>query len=81
MKSSALIDMVTISLFGLGGYILGGKVGRIQGTKLFRWTVGKDLDSQARIEIGVKRSMADLWRKQADALDKQTKVVSEVVRD
>ncbi|TKA74733.1 hypothetical protein B0A55_04031 [Friedmanniomyces simplex] len=69
LRPSAVGDLATYSLLGLGGLFLGGETGLLSGSLRARQRIGGDRESRERIEGAFRKFQADALRRQADALD------------
>lgn len=69
VKPSTVGDVLTYSLFGLGGLFLGGEVGVLAGASSAKRTIAADAQSRARIETAFRRFRADSLRAEATKLE------------
>ena len=74
LRPSTLGDVATYSLLGAGGLFFGGETGLLTGTFRARQVIGRDSDSRERIETAFRKFQADALRRQADLLDRGSKV-------
>ena len=71
LKPTTLGDIAKYFLFSAGGLFLVVKGGLLTGGTSAHWTIKRDLDSRAWIEVAFRKFRADALRKRADALKKK----------
>lgn len=70
LAPSTIGDVMTYTLFSLGGIFVFGELGMLAGGYRAKGIVSQDADSRARIETAFRRFRADVLRREASALEK-----------
>ena len=69
IKPSTLGDVVTYTLFSLGGVFLGGELGMLTGSASARRAISSDTESRRRIEHAFRAFRADVLKQEAKELE------------
>ncbi|KAH0258073.1 hypothetical protein KCU91_g16009, partial [Aureobasidium melanogenum] len=70
LKPSTFGDIVTYTLFGLGGLFVGGETGLLTGSLSAQSAIKRDPEAKRRIESAFRKFRAETLRFEADQLEK-----------
>lgn len=69
LRPSTFGDIMTYTLFGAGGILLGGELGLVTGSWTARRSINQNPESKQRIEAAFRSFRADVLRKEIQMLE------------